>query len=125
MNFGAPVVFEEDSYPVPLRFRLGGAVDVIGSGGLITFHDANRLTATFDLIQPNDYDQQWAAGLEYAFLQRIHVRGGYQHNYDVASYSFGLGIRQPIASVGLGFDYSYSSMSEAFGVVHRLGFHFR
>lgn len=122
MNFGAPVSFGEDSYPVPLRFRIGGAVDVIGSTGLISFREDSRLTASFDLIQPNDYDQQWAAGLEYAFLQRIFVRGGYQHNYDIASYSFGLGIRQPLGSLGVGFDYSYSSMSDAFGAVHRLGF---
>lgn len=121
MNFGAPVSFGEDAYPVPLLFRLGGAVDVIGTGGLIPLHEANRLTATFDLIQPNDYDQQWAAGLEYAFFQRFIARGGYQHNFDIASYSFGVGIRQPVAFVRLGFDYSYSSMSEAFGAVHRLG----
>ncbi len=121
MNFGAPVSFAEDAYPPPLLFRLGGAVNVIGTDGLIPLHDANRLTATFDLIQPNDYDQQWAAGLEYAFLNRFFLRGGYQHNYDIASFSFGGGIRQPVAFVRLGFDYSYSSMTEAFGAVHRLG----
>ena len=121
MNFGAPVSFGEDSYPVPLLFRLGGAVDVIGTAGLVPLHDASRLTATFDLIQPNDYDQQWAAGLEYAIFHRFMVRGGYQHNFDLASFSYGVGVLQPLGSVTLGLDYSYSQMTEAFGVVHRLG----
>ncbi len=121
MNFGAPVSFGEDAYPVPLLFRIGGAMDVIGASGLIPVHEANRLTATFDLVQPNDYDQQWAAGLEYAFLGRISLRAGYQHNFDIASFSFGGGVYQPLGRLGVGFDYSYSSMAEAFGAVHRLG----
>ena len=122
MNFGAPVTYGEESYPVPLLFRLGGAVDFVGTSGLIPMHDAHRLTGSFDLIQPNDYDQQWAAGVEYAFLQRFFARGGYQYNYDIASFSFGVGIQQPIGFVRLGFDYSYSSMNETFEAVHRLGF---
>ena len=121
MNFGAPVNYGEDSYPVPLLFRLGGAVDIVGSTGLVNLHGASRLTAMFDLIQPNDYDQQWAAGLEYALFQRIMFRSGYQHNYDIASFSFGLGVQQPLGSVSLGADYSYSTMTDAFGAVSRLG----
>lgn len=121
MNFGAPVTYGEDSFPVPLLFRLGGAMDLLGSGALIPVGSGSRLTATFDVIQPNDYDQQWAAGMEYAFLERFFARAGYQHNYDLASYSFGIGVQQPIAFVRLGIDYSYSDMSEAFGAVHRIG----
>lgn len=121
MNFGAPVSYGEDAYPVPLLFRIGGAVDMIGASGLIAASEGNRVTAAFDLIQPNDYDQQWAAGLEYTFLRRISLRGGYQHNFDIASFSFGGGVYQPLGRLGLGFDYAYSSMAEAFGAVHRLG----
>ena len=121
MNFGAPVKYGEDAYPVPLLFRLGGAMDIVGAGALIASGTSSRLTASFDVIQPNDYDQQWAAGMEYAFLERLMVRAGYQHNYDIASYSFGLGVQQSIAIVRLGVDYSYSDMSEAFGAIHRLG----
>ena len=124
MNFGAPVSFGEEAYPVPLLFRIGGAVDVLGSAGLISLHDNNRLTATFDLIQPNDYDQQWAAGLEYAIFGRLMFRSGYQHNYDIASFSYGAGVVQPLGAITLGFDYSYSNMTEAFGAVHRLGVSF-
>ncbi len=121
MNFGAPVSYGEDSFPVPLLFRLGGAMDLVGSAGLVPVHDSSRLTATFDLIQPNDYDQQWAAGLEYSLFQRLFVRSGYQHNFDAVGFSYGLGALQTIGPVRLGVDYSYTDMTEALGVVHRLG----
>lgn len=121
LNFGAPVTYGEDAFPVPLLFRLGGAMDLLGAEALIAVSTGNRLTATFDVIQPNDYDQQWAGGMEYAFLERFFARAGYQHNHDIASYSFGIGLQQPIAFVRLGLDYSYSDMSEAFGAIHRIG----
>lgn len=123
-NFGASVSFAEEEYPVPLLFRIGAAVDVVGESGLVLPSGVSRVTATFDLIQPNDYDQQWAAGLEYAFLQKFLMRAGYQHNFDVASYSAGLGFRQGVGSLELGLDYSYSDMSEFLGAVHRLGLSF-
>ena len=121
MNFGSPVTYGEDAFPVPMLFRLGGAIDLVGTGALVDIGAGNRLTASFDVIQPNDYDQQWAGGMEYAFLERFFARAGYRHNHDVASYSFGIGALQQIAFVRLGLDYSYSQMSEAFGTVHRIG----
>ncbi|MDE2731460.1 MAG: PorV/PorQ family protein [Bacteroidota bacterium] len=121
MNFGAPVTYGEDAFPVPLLFRLGGAMDLVGTEAPIAIGAGSRLTASFDVIQPNDYDQQWAAGMEYAFFERFIARAGYQHNHDIASYSFGIGLRQPLAIVRLGLDYSYSDMNEAFGAVHRIG----
>ncbi len=124
INFGSPVSFEEEDYPAPLLFRIGAAMDMIGANGLLSRSGIGRLTTTFDLIQPNDYDQQWATGLEYVFLERFMLRGGYQHNFDTASLSFGGGLRQSIGSLGLGIDYSYSDMSDAFGSVHRLGLSF-
>ena len=122
MNFGAPVSYGEESYPVPLLFRLGCAVDLVGQSGLVSLHESSRLTAAFDLLQPNDYDQQWAAGLEYVLFERVYLRSGYQYNFDIASYNYGAGLRQAVGPVHLGFDYSYSDMTEAFGVVHRLSF---
>ena len=120
-NFGAPVTFAEEAYPVPLLFRIGGAMDIIGSAGLVPLHETSRLTATFDLIQPNDYDQQWAAGVEYAFMERFFMRGGYQYNYDIADLSFGGGLQWPVGATALGVDYAYSMMTEAFGAIHRMG----
>lgn len=136
MNFGPDVEFEaasgfepessgnvadpSDSYAAPMTFRIGFAADVLGSEALIPLSsNTNRVTLTYDLIQPNDYDQQWSAGLEYMFLERFALRGGYQHNFDTQSFSLGAGIRQPVGSLHVGIDYAYSDMSEAFQPVHR------
>ena len=137
MNFGPDVRFEAagdaaagadegagldptDSYPVPMTFRIGFAADLLGGDALIPLsNNMNRVTLTYDLIQPNDYDQQWSAGVEYMFLERFALRGGYQHNFDTQSFSLGAGVRQPIGSLRLGIDYAYSDMSEAFPAVHR------
>ena len=138
MNFGPDVEFEaaggapstdvdagdavepSDSYAAPMTFRIGFAADVLGNDALIPLAGrTNRVTVTYDLIQPNDYDQQWSAGLEYMFLERFALRGGYQHNFDTQSFSLGAGVRQPIGSLQIGIDYAYSDMSEAFQPVHR------
>lgn len=124
INFGSPVSFAEEDYPAPLMFRIGGAVDMIGANGLLAHSGIGRLTTTFDLIQPNDYDQQWATGLEYVFLRRFMLRGGYQHNFDTASLNFGGGLKQSIRSLDLGLDYAYSDMGDAFAGVHRIGLSF-
>ena len=121
MHFGPPVSFGEEDYPAPLLFRLGAVMDVVGAGGLIDLSRNSSLTAAFDLIQPNDYDQQWAVGLEYAFLQRFILRSGYQHHFDTASLSFGAGLQQPLGRLHLGLHYAYSDVGHAFGTVHRLG----
>lgn len=124
-NFGPTISFAEADNDAPLLFRIGAAVDLLGGDALTPFGNAdNRLTASYDLIQPNDYDQQWAAGVEYAFLDRFMLRGGYQHNFDTASFSFGAGVRQPFGNIGLGLDYAYSDMTEDFGAVHRFGVQF-
>lgn len=122
VHFGPPVKFERDSYPAPMTFRIGAAADVIGVDGLAPVHSTvNRVTVSYDLIQPNDYDQQYAAGLEYAFVDRFFLRGGYQFNFDAESFSLGAGVRQPIGALHVRIDYAYSDMGGILESVHRLG----
>ncbi len=120
VNFGPPVEFESESYPAPMTFRIGVSADVVGLNGLLQApSDVNRLTVSYDLIQPNDYDQQWAAGLEYMFMDRLAIRGGYQFNFDLESFSLGAGFRQPLGKIQLAVDYAYSDMDSFFDAVHR------
>lgn len=125
VNFGPEVQFVNKSYPAPLIFRMGAAADIIGPGALLPVEAENhRFTAEFNLVHPNDYDQQWTGGMEYAFLERFFLRGGYQINYDTKSFSLGGGIRQPIGSMEVKFDYSYSDMGYYFDAAHRLSLRF-
>jgi hypothetical protein len=119
-NFGANVKYANESSPVPLQFRWGVAADLIGKDALLLNTDDNRLSLAFDLFQPNDYAQQEHLGIEYEFAGTFALRGGYKFNYDSEGLTAGIGIKQAIGSVKFSFDYSYGSISNFLGDVHRI-----
>lgn len=119
-NFGPEVAFVEESFAAPLTFRLGVAGDLVGPAGIVSQNSQNRVTAAYDLVQPNDYDQQMQFGLEYTFAETISLRTGYKLNYDVEAFTFGAGLQTELDPVGLSVDYSYGGMGEYLDGVHRL-----
>jgi hypothetical protein len=119
-NFGADIKYAKESTPVPLQFRWGVSADLIGSDALLANVNNNRLTFAFDLFQPNDYAQQEHVGLEYEFAGIFALRGGYKFNYDSEGFTAGCGVKQAIGPVNLIFDYSYGSVSNFLGDVHRI-----
>jgi hypothetical protein len=119
-NFGANVKYAKEASAVPLQFRWGVAADLFGKDALLANIDDNRLSLAFDLFQPNDYAQQEHLGLEYEFAGVIALRGGYKFNYDSEGLTAGIGIKQAIGSIKFSFDYSYGSVSNFLGDVHRI-----
>jgi len=110
-NFGADVRFARESSPVPLLFRFGIAADLLGENALlVSGHQGSSLRTAFDIFHPNDYSQQAHIGLEYEFDGFLFVRAGYKANYDYEGFTFGGGLRQTVANVGLSLDYSYGPM---------------
>jgi hypothetical protein len=119
-NFGGQVRFAQEDYPAPLQFRLGIAGDLIGADGVFTNSENTRLTLAYDILQPNDYDQQMHVGLEAAFMDIFFLRGGYKYNYDNEKFTFGGGVKTDVSGAVLAFDYSYGSMGVYLGNVHRI-----
>lgn len=119
-NFGADIKYAKEGSPVPLQFRWGVAADLFGKDALLSNLDNSRLGLAFDLFQPNDYEQQEHLGIEYEFAGIVSLRGGYKFNYDSEGLTAGLGIKQAISSVKFSFDYSYGSVSNFLGDVHRI-----
>jgi hypothetical protein len=119
-NFGAEAKYAKESNPVPLLFRVGVAADLIGLDALfVSEQEDNRLTAAFDLFQPNDFAQQEHVGIEYEYARTFALRAGYKLNYDADGLTLGAGIRHTLGSVGLTFDYSYGSLGTYLGSVQR------
>lgn len=118
-NFGANVKYAKESNPVPLLFRFGIAANLIGAEALLLTEKNNRLSAEFDLFQPNDYAQQAHLGLEYEFSGIFAIRGGYKINYDYEGFTFGAGLKHSFVGVNLMIDYSYGSIGKYLGSVHR------
>ncbi len=93
-----------NSWPLPLIFRVGLAMDVIST-------DHHRLTLAADVYDPRDYKARENVGMEYAFRSMFFVRGGYKINYDEDSFSVGAGFDYHVQGVGnIVFDYSFSDM---------------
>ena len=57
-------------------------------------------------------------GLEYVFMDMFSLRGGYKFNYDIESFTAGLGFYYDISGVRVKADYSYSDM-DFFDAVNR------
>lgn len=119
-SFGAEITYAKESSRAPLLFRFGTAADLIGKDPLLFPDEDNRLSVAFDLFQPNDYDQQEHAGIEYEYKGTFALRAGYKFNYDSEGLTLGGGIKHTIGSVNLAVDYSYGSIGTYLGLVQRI-----
>ncbi len=93
-----------DSYPLPLTFRVGVAMDVLNL-------ENNRLTIAADAQHPNDNAESLNVGAEYTLFNLISLRGGYKSLFldnTQEGLTLGFGLNYDITdSFGLGVDYSY------------------
>lgn len=93
-----------DSYPLPLTFKVGLAMDVID----IPDH---KLTFAVDAYHPNDNAESLNLGMEYTIFDILSLRGGYKSLYldnSEEGLTLGIGLRYDITpTFGLVFDYAY------------------
>ena len=102
---------EQQTYELPLAFRIGLSIDLLGGKDLLLGGDYNkqRLTFTGDAIHTNDYSERLDLGIEYTFYNILSLRGGYRFNYDEGNLCFGAGVQYDFEYVKFAFDYSYVS----------------
>ena len=112
-NFGSNVQFVNESYPLPTNFTFGAGINIIES-------EQQNVLFSFAAIKPNDGQPLMQDGLEWNYDDMFFTRGGYKLNYDVATYSFGVGFKLNISEFISRVDYSYSSFG-ILGVSHRVG----
>jgi len=101
-----------DSWSLPLRFRVGMAMDLIGYNGALAENEKHRLTMTVDGMHPNDNVESIGVGVEYMLGGMASLRTGYKANHDTEDLTFGGGIRLTVSEVDLGIDYSYSDLGD-------------
>jgi hypothetical protein len=102
-NFGPDLTFLTDSYPLPINFKFGGAIDVL---------DGEKHQATFALEgwHPSDNLEKYNAGIEYSYNDRYFLRAGQRFNYDISGISLGGGLRIPLDNLEFRLDYAYRDM---------------
>ncbi len=120
-NFATAVKYEEITAQLPMVFAVGGVTDLLDW----FFKEHKDHTALFmaEFTHPNNYTERLHLGLEYSFMNRIALRGGYVTNSDLAGFSFGVGVQQEIMGKNLELGYSYS-LYNVFDNINRLSIGF-
>lgn len=100
---------EQQSFELPLLYRIGLSMDLWGGEELFLGGngDMHKMTLSIDAIHSNDFGERVNVGMEYWFLDKFAVRGGYRFNYDEGNLSLGVGISQEVSGFSMQVDYAY------------------
>ncbi len=107
-----------ESFPLPLAFKLGIALDVVGAREAFFKNTASRLTVALDGIHPNDGDEKFHIGCEYSMMEMFFLRGGYKINYDTQEFTVGTGVKVEIVDKEISINYAYVDM-DVLDATHR------
>lgn len=99
-------------WSLPVLFRVGVAMDVLGKGDRLLSSEVNRLTVAIDGNHPNDDNEKLNVGLEYAWRESAFLRLGYGIGYDVAGFAYGGGVRVAVGGAVLRCDYALAPYGE-------------
>jgi hypothetical protein len=117
-NFSSDLKREEIDEQLPLLFALGGAINLMEVINEEIASDNNLIFAV-DFLHQNNYSERVNMGVEYEFLKMVSLRGGYQTNRDLASWSAGVGFNTSVSDYNVEVNYSYSKF-EIFDYINRL-----
>jgi len=116
-NFSSDITHEVYPEQLPLTFTLGGAIDLLDFADK-NHDEGNSLTLAVDFLHPNNYSERLNMGMEYKMLGILALRGGYQTNRDIQSWSAGVGFNSTIGGTVWEVNYSFSKM-DVFSNVNR------
>ena len=103
-DYVSPVTGEVRSYDgfdPPTVFRYGVAFEPVESAN-------QRLTTSLEMNQPADNRQLLKVGLEWTWMRRLALRGGYNFNADELKLSAGAGLFASIGQTKATVDYAYT-----------------
>ncbi len=109
-----------ESWPLPLLFKAGIALDVVGSGSSIKKSSFHTLTLLADGVHPGDNRERLNWGVEWKLGGTLALRGGYKLNYDESKFTFGVGICTALARMRFRTDYALSDLGDL-GFTQRFG----
>ena len=100
---------EQQTYELPIVYRIGLSVDLMGGNELFFGGDPDnhKLTYNLDAIHTNDFAERLHMGLEYEAFNMLTLRGGYKFNYEEGNLSFGVGFKYSSRVINLNVDYAY------------------
>jgi len=121
-NLSTEKAFRFETFPLPLTFTFGIAMDVL-QAYFLEQGSAQSLTLLVDAVHPRDFSERVNIGMEYGYNKMFFLRGGYKTNHDEQGLTLGGGIDVNISDFSLGVDYSYLDFGN-FDAVHIFSFDF-
>ncbi len=112
LNAGVETRLKTEPWELPVNFRVGVAMDLLGRGENFFKSQDNRFTLSIDGNHPTDAPEYMAFGAEYSFKEIIALRGGYRLNRDVEKFFYGIGLHVPVTGAAFTFDYALASFDE-------------
>ncbi len=117
-NYRTDARLKTESWPLPLNFRVGIAMDIMGGVDPFFSSQDNRFTLAIDGNHPNDNEERVNVGGEYSWREMLFARVGYKINYDVEKWAFGGGLKFDIGQQKLAIDYAMVDFADL-GTVSR------
>ena len=114
-------------YDLPLMFRMGLAIDLVGGISTFMANEMNRLTAHVDIEDPNDQIARLAFSAEYAWNETVYLRAGYRMRGKVSEQlgarlqgkprelmqmGYGAGLKTTFAGYALQFDFGMADYGD-------------
>lgn len=117
-NFSSQLMREKMNEQMPVTFTIATAMDLLDV--FTPAHEkGSAMTLGADYLHSNNFSERMNFGLEYFYHNTIALRGGYQTNRDLASWSAGLGVNQSLENYDVRLNYSYSH-EDLFDGVNRI-----
>lgn len=111
-------------WPMPTNFRIGLSFQLIGNKSFVFHSEESQFILAVDGNHPVDAKERINLGGEYSFNNWIFLRAGYKFRYDEQTTSFGGGVRVPLASSLVVFDYALSDYG-LLDFIHRITVQFQ
>jgi hypothetical protein len=89
-----------EEWDIPLFFRFGLATELLKQS-------AYRWTVAAEIMDSRDFIHRLAFGSEFAFWEKVFLRGGYKINSDENSFTFGAGLNYTWAGLNCRLDYAF------------------
>jgi hypothetical protein len=114
-------------YDLPLMFRMGLAIDLVGGISTFMANEMNRLTAHVDIEDPNDQVARLAFSAEYSWNETVFLRAGYRMQgklsdqlgarlqgqpRELMELGYGAGVKTTFAGYDLRFDFGMADYGD-------------
>ncbi len=114
-------------YDLPLMFRLGVSIDLLGGISTFMTNDMNRVTALIDIEDANDQVARVGVSLEYAWNEMVYARFGYRvrsklsdqlgarlsdRHRETFELGYGLGLNTIVSGYALQLDYGLADYGD-------------